>query len=186
MRHTLDMNEDDGQLAAEASNGNRAAFRTLLDRHYDRVFRVVLGILGSAAEAEDVTQEIWAAMPARLRNWRGDSRFTTWLHTVTLNASRDALRRSATRARLLAGFTEIDELRRGEDADGEARLYWLRTALAALSDELRETAALVLGDDLTHAQAAEILDIAEGTVSWRMGEIRRRLRVMTQGEEALA
>jgi RNA polymerase sigma-70 factor (ECF subfamily) len=180
-----DMDEDT-ELAMRAGAGDRMAFGILLERHYDRVYRVALGMLGNGAEAEDVAQDVWAAMPGRLRGWRGEARFTTWLHTVTLNAGRDAMRRSATRARLTAGFMEIDDLRRGEDADTEARLHWLRAALEALSDDLRETAALVLGDDMTHARAAEVLGVAEGTVAWRMSEIRKRLRAMAQGEEAWA
>ena len=183
MRPIEDM--DDEMLASRAAAGDRAAFRSLMERHYDRVFRVAFGVLGREAEAEDVAQDVWAAIPRRLRSWRGDARFTTWLHTVTLNAARDALRRGAAQARLMAGFAEVDDLRRGETTEEEARLHWLRTALEALSDDLRETAALVLGDDMTHAEAAEVLGIAEGTVAWRMSEIRKRLKAMAK-EEALA
>ena len=178
MRLTVEMDgtESDESLAALAAEGASEAFRALLQRHYDRVYRVSLGVLRNTAEAEDVTQEVWTAMPAKLRNWRGESKFTTWLHTVTLNASRDALRRSATRSRTAAGFAELSEMARGEEADTEARLHWLRVALESLSDDLRETAALVLGDDLNHAEAAEILGVSEGTISWRMSEIRKKLR----------
>ena len=182
MRLMSDM--DDETLATRAAAGEREAFRTLLERHYDRVFRVALGMLGHAAEAEDVAQDVWAALPRRLRSWRGDARFTTWLHSVTLNAARDSLRRGAARARGAAGFAEVDDLHRGAAAEDAARLHWLRVALEALSDDLRETAALVLGDDMTHAGAAEVLGVAEGTVAWRMSEVRKRLKAMAK-EEAL-
>ena len=182
MRLTSEMMSgmDDEDLAARSAQGDGGAFNALLRRHYDRVYRVALGILRNTAEAEDVTQEIWTALPKKLRNWRGEARFTTWLHTVTLNASRDTLRRAATRSRTTAGFAEVDGLLRGEAADTEARLHWLRVALESLSDELRETAALVLGDDMNHAQAAEVLGIAEGTVAWRMSEIRKKLKDLAQ------
>jgi len=182
MRPMTDM--DDEMLAGRAAAGEREAFRVLLERHYDRVFRVAYGVVRHETEAQDVAQDVWAAIPRRLRSWRGDARFTTWLHSVTLNAARDSLRRGAARAHASAGFAEIDDLSRGEAAEDAARLHWLRVALEALSDDLRETAALVLGDDMTHAQAAEILEIAEGTVAWRMSEVRRRLKTMAS-EEAL-
>ncbi len=187
MRLTVEMDgsESDESLAKRASAGDSQAFRELLNRHYDRVYRVSLGVVRNEAEAEDVTQEVWTAMPSKLRNWRGESKFTTWLHTVTLNASRDALRRAATRSRTASGFAEVSELARGEAADTEARLHWLRVALESLSDDLRETAALVLGDDLSHAEAAKVLGVAEGTVAWRMSEVRKKLRAMaTQAKEA--
>jgi len=192
IRHMDKMVDPNGDqaLAARSATGDAAAFRLLLDRHYNRVFRVALGVLREQAEAEDVTQEIWTALPMKLRHWRGEARFTTWLHTITVNAARDALRRSASRARVTASFAELDELSRDEAADTEGRLCWLRTALAALSEDLRETAALVLGEEMSFAEAAEALGIAEGTVAWRMSEIRTKLREMaeteTVGQEALA
>lgn len=186
MRLTAEMEsaEDDESLATWAAMGDGGAFRALLERHYDRTYRVAFGILRNEEEAEDVTQEVWTALPKKLRHWRGEARFTTWLHTVTLNAGRDALRRAATRSRAVAGFAEADDLARGEAADTEARLHWLRVALEALSDDLRETAALVLGEELSFAQAAEVLGVAEGTVAWRMSEIRKKLKAML-GQEAV-
>ena len=60
-------NDNDEELAMRAASGEAAAFRTLLNRHYDRVFRVVYGVLRNTSDAEDVTQEIWAALPSKLR-----------------------------------------------------------------------------------------------------------------------
>jgi len=56
---------------------------------------------------------------------------------------------------------------------------------------LRETATLTLGEEMNFAQAAEVLGIAEGTVAWRMSEIRKRLKTLASkdnglGQEALA
>jgi len=172
--------EMDETLASQAATGDAQAFRSLLERHYDRVYRIALGIVRNTAEAEDVTQEVWSALPAKLRNWRGEAKFTSWLHTVTLNASRDALRRAATRSRTAQGVAEVSELARGEAADTEARLHWLRVALDSLSEDLRETAVMVLADDMTHAEAAKVLGVAEGTIAWRMSEVRAKLRMIAE------
>ncbi len=53
---------------------------------------------------------------------------------------------------------------------------WLKSAIARLKPALRDTAVLVAGQQLTHAEAAAILGIAEATVAWRMHEVRRILR----------
>jgi RNA polymerase sigma-70 factor (ECF subfamily) len=51
-----------------------------------------------------------------------------------------------------------------------------------LPDDLRETVALVLGEELTQAQAGEVLGVSEGTVAWRMSEVKKRLKVMAAKE----
>ena len=178
-------------LIARAASGDAAAFRSLLDRHYDRVFRVVYSVVRNQSDAEDITQDIWAAMPAKLRHWRGEAKVTSWLHRIALNAAKDALRKSATRTRTTAGYAEMQELSRGETEDTNARLSWLQAALETLSEDLRATAALTLGEQMNFAEAAEVLGIAEGTVAWRMSEIKRRLKTLASkdnglGKEALA
>ena len=183
--------ETDEELAARAAMGERAAFRELLGRHYDRVFRVVYSVLRDRSEAEDVTQEIWAAMPKKLRQWKGTAKLTSWLHRIALNAAKDSLRRAATRARTAEGYAEMETLSRGEIADTQNRLTWLQSALGTLSDDLRETAVLTLSEEMNFAQAADVLGVAEGTVAWRMSEIRKRLKALASkddgiGQEALA
>jgi len=183
--------DDSEALMARAASGDAAAFRSLLDRHYDRVFRVVYSVMRNQSDAEDITQEIWASLPAKLRHWRGEAKVSSWLHRIAVNAAKDALRKSATRARTTAGYAEIKDLSRGEAEDTKARLSWLQTALETLSEDLRATAALTLGEQMNFAEAAEVLGVAEGTIAWRMSEIRRRLKTIASkdnglGKEALA
>jgi len=120
-----------------------------------------------------------------LRHWRGEAKLTSWLHRIALNAAKDALRKSATRNRTTAGYIEVDALARGEAADTERRLSWLQTALETLSVDLRATAALTLGEQMNFAEAAEVLGVAEGTVAWRMSEIRRRLKTLAAKDNGL-
>ena len=155
------------------------------------MFRVVYSVVRDQSDAEDITQEIWAGLPKKLRNWRGDAKLTSWLHRIALNAAKDALRRAASQARTAAGYAEVQALALGEDADTQIRLSWLQSALETLSDDLRETAALTLGEEMNFAQAADVLGVAEGTVAWRMSEIRKRLKTLASkdnglGQEALA
>ena len=69
-------------------------------------------------------------------------------------------------------------------AGHEAELDWLHEALATLSDELRETAVLVLQEGCNHAEAGAVLEVKESTISWRMHEVRKRLKALVRaGEE---
>ena len=175
----------DGTLARRAAAGDRDAFAALLERHYDRVYRVGARELGDAEEAADLAQDVCVSLPAKLASYRGDSKFTTWLYRVVVNAARDALRRKATRQRSEQGYAELDSLARAGNSDRECESSWLQRALGQLSQELRSTVALVLEEGLRHAEAGEVLGVSESTVSWRMHEVRKRLRALAADEEAV-
>lgn len=175
------MTVTDEALAQAAANGDSEAFSSLVTRHYDRVFRLCFRLTGARAEAEDLTQDICAALPAKIAAFRGEARFTTWLYRIVVNASNDRRRRAVTRARAADGWGEVEIARRAEAAESAEALDWLTAAMRALPDELRDTVALVL-DDVTHADAAEILGVSEGTVSWRMSEVKKRLKALKEAE----
>lgn len=180
----MKMEPSDAELVDRALSGEEEGFKTLVLRHYDRIFRIGWRILGNQAEAEDLAQDVCAALPEKLEGFRRASRFTTWLHSVVVNAARDRLRRQGAQARAAAGWGEVERHRRAEATEAKAAEAWLAQAMAALPEELRETVALVLGEEATHAEAAEALGVSEGTVSWRMSEVRRRLRALAKEERA--
>jgi RNA polymerase sigma-70 factor (ECF subfamily) len=168
----------DEDLARRTKDGDGAAFAALLERHYDRVYRLGFRLLGSRAEAEDLAQDVCAALPGKIGGYRGEARFTTWLYRVTVNAAEDRRRRSARQTRLAAdwGTHEIDR-QAGLAEDAEART-WLAEAMRSLPDELVTTLALLLDEGMTHAEAGQVLGVSEGTIHWRMAEVRKRLRAL--------
>jgi RNA polymerase sigma-70 factor (ECF subfamily) len=176
------MDTDDDTLARAAASGDRASFGLLLTRHYDRIHGLCFRLTGNRAEAQDLTQDICAALPAKLAHWRGEARFTTWLYRVTVNAAHDRRRRLAARTRATEGWGSWEIARQDDLAEAAQALDWLTQAMTRLSPELRDTVALVLGEELTQAQAAEVLGISEGTVAWRMSEVKRRLRALAAEE----
>lgn len=173
------MKTPDETLAKAAAEGDAEAFSALLQRHYDRVFRLAFRLTGRRAEAEDLTQDVCAALPVKLSHWRGEARFTTWLYRVVVNAAHDRRRRAATHAKAAAGWGEVEVARRAEASETAMANDWLDRAMQALPDDLRDTVALVL-DDMTHAEAGAVLGVSEGTVSWRMSEVKKRLRAMKE------
>lgn len=167
--------DPDAALVAAAAAGDRGAFETLLRKHYDRVHALAWQLTGSRTDAEDVAQEVCCALVEKLGSFRGEAKFTTWLCGITVNACRDHGRRR----RSFKGLTERLTILAGLASPTEGRdLYdaiWLKSAIARLKPAYRETAVLVAGQQLTHAEAAAVLGVAEATVSWRMAEIRRLL-----------
>jgi RNA polymerase sigma-70 factor, ECF subfamily len=161
------METDDETLARAAASGDRSAFGVLLSRHYDRVLGLAFRLTGNRAEAQDLTQDICASLPA-----------TTWLYRVTVNATHDQRRRQATRSRAATGWGDWEIARQDAIATEAEVMDWLTQAMQRLTPELRDTVALVLGEELTQGQAGEVLGVSEGTVAWRMSEVKKRLRAM--------
>jgi RNA polymerase sigma-70 factor (ECF subfamily) len=176
------MDTPDETLAEAAAGGDRAAFAVLLGRHYDRIFALAFRLTGSRADAEDLAQEICAALPVKLTRWRAEARFTTWLYRVVVNATHDLRRRQAVRARAAAGWGDWEIARQDQIAEEAEALDWLTAAMTRLSPELRDTVALVLGEELTQAQAAAVLGVSEGTIAWRMSDVKKRLKAMAAEE----
>jgi RNA polymerase sigma-70 factor (ECF subfamily) len=165
--------DPDQDLLPAATNGDRRAFEALLRRHYDRIHGLAWQLTGSRADADDVAQDVCCTLVQKIGDFRGECKFTTWLCGIVFNTCRDARRRR----RSFQGFTErlaiLAGLAKGPDGRDLHDAVWLKSAVARLKPAYRETVALVAGQQLSHAEAALILGIAEATVSWRMHEARR-------------
>ncbi|MBM7066281.1 RNA polymerase sigma factor [Actibacterium sp. 188UL27-1] len=176
------MTTSDEALAQAAASGDRDAFAALLARHYDRLFGLACRLLGNRAEAEDLTQDICVALPAKLQGYRAEAKFTTWLYRVAMNAAHDRRRRMASRGRAADGWGDWEVNRRHANAEEADRTDWLTRAMAQLKPDLRDTATLILAEDLTQSEAAEILGVPAGTIAWRMSEVKKALRARAAEE----
>jgi RNA polymerase sigma factor (sigma-70 family) len=173
---TADAGRDsDAALVAASAAGDRAAFGALLERHYNRIHGLAWQLTGSRADADDIAQDVCCILVEKIASFRGEAKFTTWLCGITVNACRDLRRRR----RSFSGFAEKLTVLAGLTSSPDGRdlfdSIWLESAIARLKPVYREAAILVAGQQLTHAEAAEILGVAESTVSWRMHEVRRLL-----------
>jgi RNA polymerase sigma-70 factor, ECF subfamily len=174
----------DETLAQRAGTGDRPALQRLLERHHDTAFRFSYRLLGSRADAQDVAQEVCIRLVERIGSFRGESRFSTWLYQLVLNACRDHKRRQGRAREMQQGFAVFQAESEADWADSDARLRWLYLALGQLKPDLRETALLILAEEMTQEDAAAILGISAGTVAWRMSEVKKRLRAMAEHDDA--
>lgn len=167
--------DSDSSLIAAAIAGDREAFAALLERHYDRIHGLAWQLTGSRTDADDIAQDVCCTLVEKIGSYRGEAKFTTWLFGITFNACRDLRRRR----RSLWAFSERLAVLAGLAAEPDGRdvydAIWLKNAISRLKPALRDTAVLVAGQQLTHAEAANILGVAEATVAWRMHEVRRIL-----------
>jgi RNA polymerase sigma-70 factor (ECF subfamily) len=131
-----------------------------------------------------VAQEVCIRLVQRIASFRGDSRFSTWLYQLVLNACRDHKRRQGRVREMQQGFAAVQADDHADWADTDAKLRWLYLALDRLKPDLKETALLILAEDVTQDDAATILGISAGTVAWRMSEVKKRLRAMADNDDA--
>ncbi len=178
------MESSDEILVNRAQSGDAVAFGQLLERHYDMILRLGYRMLGSQSLAEDLAQEVCCALPHKLGSFRGDAKFSTWLYRVTINAAKDLLRKQKTRKNAQQGWGDMFEMQQHDASEKARNRAWLAQAMKTLPMDLRETLVLTLAEDMSHAEASEVLGVPTGTISWRISEAKKHLRALAQSEEA--
>jgi RNA polymerase sigma factor (sigma-70 family) len=168
--------ETDKMLVARAVAGDRLAFSTLLERHYDFIYRTACKWLGKRQDAEDIAQDVCIKLATAIRSFDGRSAFTSWLYRVTLNAVRDSQRSNVRRGRYHDRLAEVHpENDPGEQEDATAaRELW--AAVRELPNQQRDAVLLVYAEEKSHAEAGEIMGCKEATVSWHIHEAKKALR----------
>lgn len=176
-------------LIARARGGDRAAFGALMRAHYEPVFRVVYSILRNEHDARDVSQEVWLRIWRELPNFRGEAKFTTWIHPIAVRKSLDHLRkRRRWFDRFLPFATAVDEdastpavaepsteSTARDEAEGAERHEQVRRALDALPPKHRAVLALRELQGLSYEEIAAATSVPVGTVMSRLFHARRLL-----------
>jgi RNA polymerase sigma-70 factor (ECF subfamily) len=96
----------DQELVERARGGDASAFEELVGRHHRAAMRAALAALGSTEDADDVAQEAWIAAHARLRDFRHEASFRTWLLTIVWNKALDRRRRLGRALRRLVSLDQ--------------------------------------------------------------------------------
>lgn len=173
----LDDHQDlDAKLIHLANQGDRNAFTQLLENNYDRLFRVIWRIVGTQEDAEDIVQDVCCSLVIKISSFRGESKVSTWLIGIALNAAKDFLRRSKSRNQTQSNYATVVSLYPQHDGRSLTQKLWMNSILSRLKQDLLETVILVAGEGLSHSEASKVLNISENTVSWRMHEARKILR----------
>lgn len=179
---------DDGELIRRARSGDKAAFSRLVRLHQDEVYTLAYRLTGDTHNAADVAQEAFVRAWRSIERFRGDARFSTWLHRITVNV---AWTHHARRKRRAAD--SVDELSVDPPASGPSPETIAVDAAfgATLAEALAELPAgtrtvLVLKDvyDWSHAEIADHLGISVTAAKVRLHRARLRMRDRLAGEVA--
>ncbi|MEE3329659.1 MAG: sigma-70 family RNA polymerase sigma factor [Myxococcota bacterium] len=187
---SLVIEDPDTELIAAWKGGDDSAFEELVRRHEKRVFRLLIRMMGSREEAEDVAQECFISLYRHGKRFRSEARFSTFVYRVAANAAlnrRRTLGRTRTRmeklsVRQAAGDDLPSSPRDPEDSTlGNELTQHVRDALETLSPSLRMPVVLYDIEGLPYGEIASILGVAEGTVKSRIHRARQALREQLRG-----
>jgi len=169
----------------KAKKGDAAAFESIYRRHCRPVFSLCLRMIGNRAEAEDLTQDVFLRVFRKIRTFRGESAFSTWLHRLAINVVLMHLRKTKLKA------ASLDETMRSEEdcvAVG-SEVGSTDVLLTGLIDRVNLNRAVeqlptaqkvvfVLHDihGYRHQEIAEIMDSSVGTSKGYLHRARMRLR----------
>jgi RNA polymerase sigma-70 factor (ECF subfamily) len=175
--------ETERELVQRAVAGDQGAWRTLYERHYPDVDRLIAALGIADAEGDDLCQEIFLLIYRSLPRFRGDAQLSSWIYRL---ATREAIR-FAKRRRLRRTLSELFIRERKQRlppdwAETEAgRRHYLQQILSRLSPERRLVLVLSEIEGLPVDEIARIAGCAENTVWTRLHRARRDLARMAEG-----
>ena len=176
------MEYDEAELISRCQQDDQEALREIFERHHQKVYRVAYGVLRQREEALDIVQEVFIKLFRSIKNFRGKSRFSTYLYRMAVNTAIDHLRK-ARKSHVSSldqeeGFEPAEEPERRPD-----RIFLYREMEGKVNEALNELpadqrTAIVLREveGLSYQEIAETMKSSIGTVMSRLHYGRRRMQ----------
>ena len=157
-----------------------SGFDEIYQKHYRRVYSICLRMTGNVAEAEDLTQEVFLQLHRKLKSFRGDAAFTTWLHRLTVNHVLMHFRKRRVRSELTTDDGEMPDQVDPDTINPEAMpivdQIALSTAIGKLPPGYRKVFILHDVEGFEHEEIATILSCSSGTSKSQLHKARLKLR----------
>ncbi|OGX83930.1 RNA polymerase subunit sigma-70 [Hymenobacter glacialis] len=181
------MVDAEADLVAQLQTGSEAAFRTLVARYQDRVYRTAFSLLRTPEEAEDVAQEVFVEVYQTIARFRGDASLTTWLYRLATSRALKTRRKAQTKKRF-AYFTNLlgfdnnvlheppDHAHPQALLEGQQQLQLLLDHIARLPDQQQVAFTLRHEQGLRYDKIAAVLDTTVPAVESLLFRARQTLR----------
>jgi RNA polymerase sigma-70 factor (ECF subfamily) len=174
---------EDEELLRAAYRRDEDAFRKLVEKHKDKVFRICLGFVRNPEEAEDLTQDVFFQVYKNAGRFRGQSAVSTWIYRITVNHSINRLRKRRAREwlRFLGGTESLDR-RPSSGASPEVllerreTLELIRKALDGLPANQRIAFTLHKVQAISYEEIAGIMDCSVSAVEARIHRAKSNLK----------
>jgi RNA polymerase sigma-70 factor, ECF subfamily len=173
----LDEEED---WIRQSRKGDSEAFAALIARYQHMIHSLAFRMTGSLADADDLAQDTFIQAFRRLEDFRGGAKFSSWLYRIAMNSSLNWKKSVSRRDRLQHDWAEQEAIFGGDCATlsptDEENTRRVQKALDQLPAKQRAAIVLTVYDGMTHAEAAQVLECSETTVSWRVFVARAKLK----------
>lgn len=168
-------------LIKRAQAGDRRAFTTVLEAHYDTMFKFAHAWCRNTADAEDITQTACIKLAQALSGFRFKSKFSSWLYTLVIHTAIDWQRQN--RKEKTVGAVEDLEIAAPDNTEDATHARALLRQVDLLPEKEKAALLLVFSEGLNHAEAARVMNCKESTVSWYIHEARKKLGVTEDKKE---
>ena len=185
----------EAEVISKAQQGDSRCFEMLYTRHKRRVFSLCLRMTGNHAEAEDFTQEAFLQLYRKIRTFRGESAFSTWLHRLSVNI---VLMHFRKRNLAAISLEELLEPRQGEESPkkelgmkddvlwGSIERVTLERAIGELPPGYRMIFVLHDVEGYEHNEIAELLGCSPGNSKSQLHKARMKLRILLRLHRSMA
>lgn len=173
---------NDNEIIRLVLSGDHPAYAELVNRHKDYVFTLVLRIVKNREDAEEVAQDVFVKAYKYLADFKGNSKFTTWLYTIANNTSISFLRKK--RPEVLSMDNErVFEMAENQDSgmnanqvEQKSKQYMVTKAISLLAPDDAEIITLFYKGEQSLEEIAAILRIEQNTAKVRLHRARARLK----------
>jgi RNA polymerase sigma-70 factor (ECF subfamily) len=188
---SFDSKSTDPELARHVAAGNHEAFRMVMKRHNQMMYRAARSILKNESEAEDAVQEAYIQAYRAMKDFRGDAKLSTWLVRIAVNEAITRLHKQTRRAEIirLDGDESQIDVHSSEDSMNQSApeqperatlrsetRKLLEAKIDQLPDAFRTVFVLRAVEEMTVEEAATVLGIPEATVRTRFFRAKGMLR----------
>lgn len=180
LNDATDDKDQDFALIRSFIKGDESTFRTLVIRHKEKVRNLVFITLGDAEFVDDISQDVFISIYHKLREFRFESKFTTWLYRITVNKCRDYLRKKRVRSIFVPIKDSDTEYGTGPFSENVDVPNLVRSAIEKLPEKLKIPLVMRDIEGLSYKEIADKLGTEVGTIKSRIFRARESLKVILE------
>lgn len=172
--------DEDFLLIERFKEDDESAYSELVLKHKEKVRNLVYLTLGDVDYVDDISQDVFISVFHKLKEFRFESKFTTWLYRITVNKCRDYLRKKKVRS-IFVDIKDVDYERGGRtNVDSIDIPHLVRKAIAKLPEKLKIPLVLRDIDGFSYQEIADKLECEVGTVKSRIFRARESLKIILE------
>jgi RNA polymerase sigma-70 factor (ECF subfamily) len=172
--------DEDFALIRAFIDGNETTFRMLVIKHKEKVRNLVFITLGDVEFVDDISQDVFISVFHKLKEFRFESKFTTWLYRITVNKCRDYLRKKRVRSIFVPIKDSDTDYGTGPFSENVDIPNLVRTAIDKLPEKLQVPLVMRDIEGLSYKEIADKMGTEVGTIKSRIFRARESLKIILE------